>query len=148
MKYMYDIIYSKKTCVLPNANSEDIVSSCLLSSPPSLWWWILTEPRNSVLGFLCWLKIVFWTLLPVFVSRFWVDFDFSVSLLSQSPMTSSHWPCSSVGWAMVICSRGLGLDTHWGQRFFLFLSVWPFLFYGYCSEGIIWDTMYLYSTST
>ena len=35
-------------------------------------------------------------------------------------------PCSSVGRATVICSGGRGFQSHQGQRFFLFCSVWAY----------------------
>ena len=38
------------------------------------------------------------------------------------------WPCSSVGRATVIYSGGHGIESHRGQRFFLFLRVGPFPF--------------------
>ena len=53
---------------------------------------------------------------------------FSPFLHWQSAWPAPIWPCSSVGIAAVICSRGRGFEHHQGQRFFLFFHVSPFPF--------------------
>ena len=72
---------------------------------------------------------------------YWLHPHFRVAAAHhyRSPQPAPIWPCSSVTRVTVICSDSCGFESHRGRRFFLFLCVDPFPFWGYHSEGITWN---------